>query len=171
MLQSLVSFEFGEVMWCDVLYENIGIRNIENFTSVKLTDLDEVFFVRKVFENVSVESDKKCNENTDCLGENYDIGLYYHRECSPYCQTNGYCSLRPQRSNLAHLCDTLFADVIFNPVVRKLSDQQISASLASEIYWIFKDCAKSAMQFETTGDYLASIRTVRDKLGNVTRTV
>ncbi|CAB4026349.1 Hypothetical predicted protein [Paramuricea clavata] len=167
MLSSLVSFQYGEVMWCDILYENIGFTNTEKFSSVKLTDLDEVFSVRKVFQNVSKNDNKKCATNTDCLGENYDVGLYYQHACSPYCQNTSLCSHRPQKSNLGYLCDTLFFDVIFNPVVMALSEQVMSNRIGSTIYWILNDCAKS-VEWKTIGEYLASIGTVHAKFRNVT---
>ncbi len=165
MLHSLASFEYGEVMWCDVLYENLGFDTVHDFSSVKLTDLDEVFSVRKVFQNVS-NNDKKCVTNTDCLGENYDVGLYYHLECSPYCQPSGYCSQRPQKSNLAHLCDSLFVHVIFNPVVMALSEQVISQRVGSMVYGILKDCAKS-VDYRNISEYLSHIRAVSDSFKSV----
>ena len=160
MLHSLASFEYGEITWCDVLYENLGFANVVNFSSVKLADLDEVFFVRKVFENAS-NSEKKCSRNTDCLGENYDVGEYYHLECSPYCQHDGHCSQRPLKSNLAHLCDSLLFHVMFNPVVMALSDQIIMDRVGSMIYGILKDCGKS-VEYNNTHEYLSHIRAVNE---------
>ena len=158
MLHSLASFEYGEITWCDVLYENLGFTDISNFSSVKLADLDEVFFVRKVFENVS-NSEKTCSTHTDCLGENYDVGEYYHLECSSYCQHDGRCSRKPLKSNLAYLCDGLLVDVMFNPVVMALSDHIIIDKVGSKIYGILKDCGKP-VEYNNTDEYLSHIRAV-----------
>ena len=158
MLHRLVSFKIGEVIWCDILYDNIGLTDPDDFSSVKLTDLDDMFSVRKVFQNVS-ESEKKCVKNKDCFGEKYDVGEYYHYECSSYCLPSGYCSQRPEKSILAYLCEGLFLDVIFNPVVLSLSNKKMSKNVGWDVYSILENCSKS-VEYNSTAEYLAHIREV-----------
>lgn len=165
MLYNLSSFKYGDLIWCDILYENIGFTDLDEFSLVKLTDLDEVFSVRKVFQHVNNDS-KPCTIDMDCLGAKYDVGLYFHSECSPYCQSNGLCSQRPQKSNLAYLCASLFFDAIFNPVVMALSPQAISKEVGSLLYTILKDCAIS-VEYKNNDEHLASIRLVVEKIKNV----
>ena len=153
------------MIWCDILYENIGFTTVGNFSSVVLTDLDELFSAQKIFQNVR-KSDKKCVENTDCLSENYEVGMYYHLECSPFCQDDGFCSSRPRWSNLAYLCASLFSDVIFNPVVTALSKEVVSKEVVTMIYRTLKDCAES-LKHGNTDEYLESIRSVAERFGKV----
>lgn len=158
MLYRLVSFKIGELMWCDILYDNIGLTDPDDFSSVKLTDLDDIFSTRKVFQNVS-ENEKKCAKNKDCFGENYDVGKHYHYECSSYCLPSGYCSQRPEKSILENLCSDLFFDVIFNPVVLSLSNKEMSKNVGRAIYSILENCSTS-VEHNSIAEYLEHIQEV-----------
>jgi hypothetical protein len=160
MLHDLASFKYGEMIYCDFLYENLGFANVTDLSSLKLADLDEIFSARKVFHNAR-NGKKTCSKNSDCLGENYDVGMYYHIECSPFCQRNGRCSRRPLRANLAHLCGSLLYDVMFNPVVMALSAQAVFERTGPTVHTILNDCMRS-LEYNNTEEYLSHIRAVSE---------
>ena len=164
LVYDFVSFDYGEILLCDLNFDNVGFSDLKNFSMVRQTDFDEVFAAAEVFQ---VKPNKKtCKTDMDCAKGVYSVGIRYHEECSSFCQDDGFCSMRMKKDNLAFLCSRMFWDVFFNSITLALSVEDLPSKVALSIIDILEECEKPVL-YSNVEERLIYIQKVSYKFNEV----